>query len=54
MIYRMSNYKRVQIFLMQLSWSILLFNKTRQIVCFFCFNKYKIVGKRWVKRTIIF
>ena len=37
MIYRISNYKRVQIFLTQLSCSILLFNKTRQIVCFFVF-----------------
>ena len=39
---------------MQLSWSILLFNKTRHIVCFSCFNKNKIVGKGWVKRTFVF
>ena len=37
MIYRISNYKRVQIFLTQLSWSILLFNKARPIVCFSVF-----------------
>ena len=38
---------------MQLSWSILLFYETRQIVCFFVFNNYKIVGKGWVKRTFV-
>ena len=42
---------------MQLSWSILLLNKTCQSStfinrkCFSCFNKYKIVGKGRVKCT---
>ena len=34
MIYRISNYKRIEIFLVQLSWSIISFNKRRQIVHF--------------------
>ena len=61
MIYRINNYKRVYISLVQLSRSILLFNKTRQIVHFQLLMSIfrvlistKIVGKGWVKCTFVF